>query len=91
MEYANRLFGDVFAATTFSATGIAPCMFANRLSYFFDIHGPSIGAEAACASSAYAIHQACQGVRNGDCDAAFVGGSTLFMAPNSWISLEKTG
>lgn len=91
MEYANRLFGDVFAASTFSATGVAPCMFANRLSYFFDIHGPSVAIEAACASSAYATDQAVKGLRNGDCDAAFVGASALFMAPNSWISLEKTG
>ncbi|KAG9230575.1 putative polyketide synthase [Amylocarpus encephaloides] len=91
MEYAHRLAEDVYSATTFSATGVAPCMFANRLSYFFDVNGPSVAIEAACASSSYATHQACQALRNGECNAAFVGAAALCLSPNLWVSLEKTG
>lgn len=90
-EYAQRLSEDSYKTSTFSATGVAPCMFANRLSYFFDVTGPSVALDAACASSAYAAHQACQAIRNGDCEAAFVGSAMLSLSPSLWITLEKMG
>ncbi|GAB1320914.1 Type I Iterative PKS [Madurella fahalii] len=90
-EYAHQVAEDLLKTSAFTATGIAGCMFANRLSYFFDIHGPSVAIEAACASSAYATHQACNALRNGECDAAFVGASSISFSPNLWITLEKMG
>lgn len=41
-EYANRGIEDPYSTSPFSATGMAGCMGANRLSYFFDINGPSV-------------------------------------------------
>ncbi|KAI0543419.1 putative polyketide synthase [Xylaria curta] len=90
-EYAARLSDDPYATKTFSATGIAPCMAANRISYFFDIDGPSITLDAACASSLYAAHQAVSALRNGDCDGAFLGSASLTLMPGGWLALEKTG
>lgn len=91
LEYGQRISEDLFSTSTFSATGTAPCMFANRLSYFFDINGPSVAIDSACASSSYAAHHACQALRNGECDAAFVGASALCISPSLWITLEKMG
>lgn len=90
-EYSERLADDPHAAKTFSATGIAPCMVANRISYFFDIDGPSVAVDTACASSVYAAHQAVSALRNGECNAAFVGAAALTLAPGGWLALEKTG
>jgi acyl transferase domain-containing protein len=90
-EYSQRLGDDHHAANTFSATGVAPCMAANRLSYFFDIDGPSVTLDSACASSVYAAHQAVSALRNGECDAAFVGAAALSLGPGGWLALEKTG
>lgn len=90
-EYAHRTSEDLYSTSTFSATGVASCMFANRLSYFFDVNGPSVAIDTACASSAYAAHQACQALRNGDCNAAFVGSAALCLSPSLWITLEKMG
>ena len=90
-EYSQRLADDQFSAKTFSATGVAPCMVANRISYFFDIDGPSVALDAACASSVYAAHQAVLALRNGDCNAAFVGAAALTLGPGGWLALEKTG
>lgn len=90
-EYAHRVAEDLHKTSAFTATGIAGCMFANRLSYFFDVHGPSVAIEAACASSCYATHQACQALRNGECNAAFVGASAICFSPNLWVTLEKMG
>lgn len=64
-DYTGRMAEDLCSTSTFAATGSSPCMAANRLSYFFDIHGPSVAMEAACASSIYATHTACQAIRNG--------------------------
>lgn len=90
-EYGQQSSEDLSSTTTWSALGNAPCMFANRLSYFFDLNGPSIALDAACASSAYAIHLACQSLRAGECSAAFVGASTLILGPSQWNVLDKLG
>ncbi|KAK0630367.1 polyketide synthase-like protein [Bombardia bombarda] len=90
-EYSQRLGDDSFSAKTFSATGVAPYMAANRVSYFFDIDGPSISLDAACASSVYAAHQAVCALRNDECDGAFVASSSLNLGPGGWLALEKTG
>ncbi|KAG6006385.1 Type I Iterative PKS [Claviceps maximensis] len=90
-EYSRRLGDDIHTSTTFSATGVAPCMMANRISYFFDIDGPSIALDAACASSVYAAHQAISALQNGECSAAFVGAATLSLTFAGWLALEKTG
>ncbi|KAG5930610.1 Type I Iterative PKS [Claviceps africana] len=90
-EYVRRLGDDLHSANTFTATGVAPCMIANRISYFFDIDGPSIALDAACASSVYAAHQAVSALKNGECSAAFLGAATLSLTPGGWLALEKTG
>ncbi|CAA7262015.1 unnamed protein product [Cyclocybe aegerita] len=43
-----------------------------RLAYFLNFTGPTIEIKTACSSSAVAIHQACMGICNGDCEAAVV-------------------
>ncbi|QUC17465.1 uncharacterized protein UV8b_01706 [Ustilaginoidea virens] len=90
-EYSQRLGEDHHAANTFSATGIGPCMVANRISYFFDIDGPSVAVDAACASSVYAAHQAVSALSNGECSAAFVGAAALSLTPGGWLTLDKMG
>ncbi|KAK8080385.1 polyketide synthase [Apiospora hydei] len=90
-DYSGCLTDDTFGVKTFTATGIAPCMLANRLSYFFDIDGPSTVLDSACASSAYAVHQAVLAIRNGDCNAAFAASASLNISPGGFLALEKTG
>lgn len=90
-EYSHRIGEDPFSISNFAATGVAGCMASNRLSYFFDLRGPSVVLDAACASSAYAAHQACQALRNRECDAAFLGAAELCLSPGLWITLEKMG
>jgi acyl transferase domain-containing protein len=90
-EYYNSAAQDLPTASIFTATGVNPCMFANRLSYFFGLTGPSIAVDAACASSCSAIHQACQAILAGDCSAAFVAGAKTLNGPNQWIELDTMG
>lgn len=50
---------------------------ATRLSYKFNLKGPSFTLLTACSTSLVAIHLACQGIMNGECDMALAGGVSL--------------
>ncbi|MEM9148996.1 MAG: choline/carnitine O-acyltransferase, partial [Cyanobacteria bacterium P01_F01_bin.3] len=74
-----------------AATGIANCVAANRLSYFFNWTGPSLAIDTACSSSLVAIHLACQSLRNQETELALVGGVNLILAPSSTVTFSKAG
>jgi emericellamide synthase (highly reducing iterative type I polyketide synthase) len=57
-------------------------MLANRISYFFDLRGPSMTIDTACSSTLVAIHEACRALRLGDIDQALVGGANLILDPD---------
>lgn len=61
-------------------------MLANRISYTLGLHGQSFLIDTACSSSMYALDVAFTAMRNGECDAALVGGANLLMHP--YISLQ---
>lgn len=59
---------------------------ANRVSYFFDFHGPSIAIDTMCSSSLTALHLAVESMRRGECRAAVVGGVNLSLHPSKYIA-----
>jgi len=50
---------------------------ANRVSYKLDLGGPAVCVQSACSTSLVAVHLACQGLLNYDCDLALAGGVTV--------------
>jgi polyketide synthase PksL len=62
---------------------------ANRVSYFFDFHGPSIALDTMCSSSLTAIHLACEELRKGEIEAAIAGGVSLTLHPYKYLSLSQ--
>ena len=52
---------------------------ANRVSYWLDLRGPSLGFNTACSSSLFALHYACQALHHGECEMAFVSGVNLLL------------
>ena len=60
-----------------------------RIAYFLDLKGPNFALTAACSSGLVAIHQACQALRQGDCDLALAGGASLIMSPLMYTALGK--
>ncbi|MEM7125064.1 MAG: amino acid adenylation domain-containing protein [Chloroflexota bacterium] len=76
--------GDAYDSDSLSAAAIYQAMTANgkdflstRLSYKLNLTGPGITVQTACSTSLVAIHLACQGLRNGECDMALAGGVTV--------------
>jgi polyketide synthase PksL len=62
---------------------------ANRVSYFFDFHGPSIALDTMCSSSLTAIHLACDAIRKGEIDAALAGGVNVSIHPYKYLGLSQ--
>lgn len=50
---------------------------ASRVSYKLDLTGPAITLQAACATSLYAVHLACQALLNGECETALAGAASI--------------
>ncbi len=70
-------------------TGNAVSIAANRLSYLFDLHGPSITLDTACSSSLIAIHLACLNLQTKLCDTAVVNGININLLPSLHSALAK--
>lgn len=62
---------------------------ANRVSYFFNFHGPSMVVNTMCSSSLSAIHIACQSIERGECDLAIAGGVNISIHPNKYLLLAQ--
>src|SRR5262249_56528250 len=62
---------------------------ANRISYIFDWHGPSITLDTACSSSLVALHHATTALRSGRIDTAIVGGINVIASPAEFISFSQ--
>lgn len=62
---------------------------ANRVSYHFNYHGPSVAIDTACSSSLTALHFACESIKAGDCSYALVGGVNLILDPEHYRTLCK--
>uniref|UniRef100_A0A0B7KJD8 Uncharacterized protein n=1 Tax=Bionectria ochroleuca TaxID=29856 RepID=A0A0B7KJD8_BIOOC len=73
------------------ANGVDPGMVANRLSYVFDLKGPSMMLNTACSSSLYALDLACKAIAAGQCDSAIVGGTNLIIAPDQQMNTARMG
>ncbi len=60
-------------------TGNDKDFLATRVSYQFDLRGPSVNVVTACSTSLVAIHQAMQSLLAGECDMAMAGGVTILV------------
>lgn len=75
----------------YSVTGSAGSIAANRLSYTFDLRGPSVTIDTACSSSLVAIHMACQSLRTGESTLALAGGVNLILSAESSAPFARAG
>ncbi len=85
--YMQQLSSDQDAL--YIPTGNAVSMAANRLSYFFDLHGPSVVFDSACSSSLVALHQACFNLQNKSCQLALVAAANINLQPSMNVMLSK--
>ncbi|KAA8648670.1 hypothetical protein EYZ11_009166 [Aspergillus tanneri] len=84
-DYHQLLATDVETNPPYALAGTAASILANRVSYFFDWHGPSMTVDTACSSSLVALHLACESLRKGESSLAVVAGSNLILSPDPYI------
>jgi acyl transferase domain-containing protein/NADPH:quinone reductase-like Zn-dependent oxidoreductase/acyl carrier protein len=88
-DYAMRFADDLGAVDSTVATGNTSSIAANRISYLFDLRGPSMSIDTACSSSLVAFHQACQSIAVGETAMAIAGGVSLLLHPYGFIAFSK--
>ncbi len=71
------------------ALGGSPSSIANRVSYFYNFHGPSMAIDTMCSSSITAIHLACQSLLKNECELAIAGGVNVSIHPNKYLLLSQ--
>ncbi|MET8848993.1 beta-ketoacyl synthase N-terminal-like domain-containing protein [Amycolatopsis sp. NPDC004625] len=74
-----------------TATGAAGSIAANRLSYVYDLRGPSMAVDTACSSSLVAVHHAVRALRDGDADLALAAGVNLMLLPGPTAAFAAAG
>ena len=72
-----------------SATGCAHSIAANRVSYCFNLRGPSVAMDTACSSALTAVHVACDHIWAGRGETALAGGVTVMITPSGFIGFSQ--
>jgi acyl transferase domain-containing protein len=90
-DYRDRLGKLLDTIEGHVSTGTHTALIPNRVSYFLNLHGPSLPIDTACSSSLVALHKAAHAIRRGECDHALVGGVSVLCSSTHFISFSKTG
>ena len=88
-DYTTLHAGDPSVSDAYSMTGATLCSLANRISYVFNLCGPSLTVDTACSSSLVALHLACEAIRTGRVPMALVGGVNMLLAPQPFVGFSR--
>jgi len=80
-DYGILLSREFSHVNAYNGTGNAFSIAANRLSYFLNLHGPSLTIDTACSSSLVAVHLACKSLQQKESELCLVGGVNLILSP----------
>ncbi|KAK4160344.1 hypothetical protein QBC43DRAFT_359689 [Cladorrhinum sp. PSN259] len=90
-DYVTICHKDTYAPNPYHASGSAINMLANRVSWWFDLRGPSVTVDTACSSSLVALDLACQSIWAGDASMGLVCGANMMLTPESQLYLNNLG
>ncbi|HEV2637331.1 MAG TPA: type I polyketide synthase [Actinocrinis sp.] len=90
-EYAHLTTSDLGRVEAWTPPGAALSIAANRLSYVFDLRGPSMALDSACSSSLVAVHHAVRSLAGGECDTALAGGVNVLLSPALTLAFQRAG
>jgi len=88
-DYGETRQRDISRIDAYTCTGSALSIAANRISYCFNLHGPSFAVDTACSSSLVATHLACRSIWEEECDVALVGGVNVLLTPERFVGFSK--
>lgn len=88
-DYHELLMADAEDSPEYSVTGTGFSLLANRLSWYYDLRGPSKSEDTACSSSLVALDSAYKSLLRGESKMAMVCGANLMLSPNIGLWLSK--
>ena len=88
-DYNCNMYKDTDDIPKYHTTGTGEAILANRISYIFDLKGPSVTLDTGCSGSLVALHYACQSLRTGEVKAAIAGGINLILSPDHMIGMTN--
>ncbi|KAH7310813.1 hypothetical protein B0I35DRAFT_358447 [Stachybotrys elegans] len=88
-DFDRNAYKDPANQTRETLLGSEDALVANRISYAFDLRGPSLALDTGCSGGLVALHQACQSLRDGECDLAIVASANLTMSPDQESNMSR--
>ncbi|KAJ6789492.1 hypothetical protein PWT90_00293 [Aphanocladium album] len=89
VDYSDTVLRDLSTVPTYFGTGANRAIISNRISYFFDWHGPSMTIDTACSSSLIAIHMGVKSLRTGESRVALGCGTQIILNPETYVMESK--
>ena len=89
VDHGNLRMLDISSADAYMMTGNTLSVVANRVSYIFDLHGPSFVVDTACSSALVALNEAVVNLRSGRIDTAIVAGVSILATPHSFVGFSQ--
>lgn len=89
VDYMSSAVHDGATVESHFMTGNSLSILANRISYVFDLRGPSVTVDTACSSSFAALVEAISALRAGVIDMAVVAGVNLLLSPVPFIGFSQ--
>ncbi|KAF2464811.1 uncharacterized protein BDR25DRAFT_380712 [Lindgomyces ingoldianus] len=86
-DYDRIMYKDTDDIAKYHMTGTGDAILSNRVSYVFDLKGPSMTIDTGCSGSMVALHQACLSIQTGESSLALVGASNLILSPDQMIPM----
>ena len=90
-DYDRNIYKDTSDIPKYHVTGSGEAIASNRISYTFNLRGPSMTLDTGCSGSMVALHQACQSLRTGESSMALASGVSLMISPDHMISMSNLG
>ncbi|KIK92693.1 hypothetical protein PAXRUDRAFT_146735 [Paxillus rubicundulus Ve08.2h10] len=87
----DELDDERYEINNYNGVGRCVSIRANRISFTFDLRGPSLTVDTACSASATAMHLALCSIKLGEVDQALVVGANTIINPEHTVSFSKLG
>jgi acyl transferase domain-containing protein len=88
-DYDGLLKRDMELSPKYHSVGIVPAILSNRISFCFNLKGPSMSIDTACSSSLVAVHLACQSLKTGESQVAIVGATNALINPEIHVGMSN--
>ncbi|KAF4439073.1 polyketide synthase [Fusarium acutatum] len=88
-DYHDIQSRDPEIINRYHPTGTSKSILSNRVSYYFDLRGPSVTMDTACSSSLAALHFATQSLRSGESTTAIAVGVNLIFDAAGYVAESK--